>query len=86
MHELVIIETGHIDARFKHSVYLFHLCQMKDICEICCETALEGSSFGFVQDAVYQSIFLELLRKLRYAKCPWLKERYCQYLSCSFSY
>ena len=25
MHELVIIETGHVDSRFKHEVYILHV-------------------------------------------------------------
>ena len=78
MHELVIIETGHIDTRFKHEVCksLFNCCCLMYrylissfilmVVAFCCVNCEAGEVFGIFILAKFRIIFLRRHFLLKY--------------------
>ena len=57
MHELVIIETGHIDARYKHEILNFIYCLFLYGCETWSVTLREEDGLRVFENRVLREMF-----------------------------
>ena len=57
MHELVIIETGHIDARFKHEILLFTISRTNNQWMLQAMLALQENITSIFQNTLTRNTF-----------------------------